>query len=48
MDPKQAFFSLLAVKMMKLSKKFNKSLAEIHTIFYTVSCDLQILEHILE
>lgn len=48
MDAKQAFFSLLAIKMMKLSKKFNKSLSEIHTMFYMVSCDLHILECILE
>lgn len=48
MDAKEAFFSLVAIKMMKLSKKYQKSLAELHNLFYMVSCDFDVLEHILE
>lgn len=44
----EAFFALMGMKMMKLAKKYTKSLEEIHSMFYMVSCDFELLEQILE
>jgi len=48
MNGREAFFSLMAIKMMKLSHKYQRKLEDLHSIFYMVSCDWQILESILE
>lgn len=39
MSGKDALFALIAIRMMKLSQKYNKKLDELHHLFYTVSCD---------
>lgn len=39
MTGKDALFALIAIRMMKLSQKYNKKLDELHYLFYTVSCD---------
>ena len=39
MNGREAFFSLIAIKMMKLSQKYNRKLEDLHSIFYMVSCD---------
>lgn len=44
MNGREAFFSLMAMKMMELSKKYQRKLHDIHTIFFMVSCDFQLLE----
>ena len=44
MNGREAFFSLMAIKMMKLSHKYQRKLEDLHSIFYMVSCDWQILE----
>jgi hypothetical protein len=48
MSGKEAFFALMGMKMMKLAKKYTKTLEEIHSMFYMVSCDFELLEQILE
>ena len=44
MNGQEAFFALVAMKMMKLGKKYSKTLEEVHSLFYMVSCDFQLLE----
>ena len=48
MSARDAFFALMAIKMMKLSQKYNRKLEDLHDIFYTVSCDWQRLEEVLQ
>lgn len=47
MTARDAFFALMAIKMMKLSQKYNRKLEDLHDMFYTVSCDWQRLEQVL-
>ena len=44
MTTRDAFFALMAIKMMKLSQKYHRKLEDLHDMFYTVSCDWQRLE----
>jgi len=44
MSGTEAFFALMGIKMMKLAKKYTKTLEEIHSMFYMVSCDFELLE----
>ena len=48
MTGRDAFFALMAVKMMNLSQKYGRKLDELHELFYSVSCDWCSLEQILE
>ena len=48
MTDREAFFSAMAVRMMQLSKKYNRKLEDLHDIFYTVSCDFERLEQVLQ
>ena len=48
MSGKDALFALIAIRMMKLSQKYNKKLDELHYLFYTVSCDWEQLEALLK
>lgn len=41
-------FALIAIRMMKLSQKYNKKLDELHHLFYQVSCDWSQLEALLQ
>ena len=47
MSGKDAFFALMAIKMMRLSQKYQRSLSDLHDLFYTVSCDWKKLEALL-
>jgi hypothetical protein len=44
MTEREAFFALIAIKMMNLSQKYHRKLDELHDIFYSVSCDWERLE----
>lgn len=44
MSEREAFFALMAIKMMNLSQKYQRKLEDLHDIFYTVSCDWERLE----
>lgn len=48
MTGQDAMFALIAIRMMKLSQKYNKKLYELHHLFYTVSCDWESLEALLQ
>lgn len=48
MDAKECLFTLVASKIMKLSNKYQISLANLHEIFFNVNCDFNMLEEILE
>jgi hypothetical protein len=48
MSAREAFFALMAIKMMKLSQKYHRKLEDLHDMFYTVSCDWQRLEQVLQ
>jgi hypothetical protein len=37
MTEREAFFALIAIKMMNLSQKYHRKLDELHDIFYSVS-----------
>lgn len=39
MTGQDAMFALIAIRMMKLSQKYNKKLDDLHHLFYQVSCD---------
>lgn len=47
MSAREAFFSLIGIKMMSLSQKYNRNLEDLHGLFYRVSCDWKQLELIL-
>lgn len=47
MSEKDAVFALIGIRMMKLSQKYNLKLDELHTLFYSVSCDWDQLEAVL-
>ena len=44
MNGREAFFALMAMKMMKLAKKYSRKLEDIHGLFFMVSCDFELLE----
>ena len=48
MSTRDAFFSLMAIKMMNLSSKYGRKLEDLHDMFYTVSCDWDRLEKVLQ
>ena len=48
MSKRDAYFSLIAIKMMKLSDKYKRKLEDLHDLFYTVSCDFTRLEKVLQ
>lgn len=48
MNTRDAFFSLMAIKMMNLSQRYNRKLEDLHDMFYTVSCDWTRLEKVLK
>ena len=48
MNGSEAFFALMAIKIMKLANKYNRKLDDIHSLFFMVSCDFQLLEQTLE
>ena len=48
MSEREAFFALMAIKMMNLSQKYQRKLEDLHDIFYTVSCDWERLEQVLQ
>ena len=48
MTSRDAFFALMAIKMMKLSQKYHRKLEDLHDMFYTVSCDWERLEQVLQ
>ena len=48
MSTRDAFFSLMAIKMMNLSQKYSRKLEDLHDMFYTVSCDWDRLEKVLQ
>lgn len=48
MTSRDAFFSLMAIKMMNLSQKYGRKLEDLHDMFYTVSCDWSRLEKVLQ
>lgn len=39
MNGREAFFALMAMKMMQLAKKYQRKLEDLHSIFFMVSCD---------
>mmetsp|Transcript_18970 Transcript_18970/g.32406 ORF Transcript_18970/g.32406 Transcript_18970/m.32406 type:complete len:194 (-) Transcript_18970:17-598(-) len=47
MGAKDAFFSLIAIKMNALAQQYGKPLDELHMLFFQVSCDFQVLEEFL-
>jgi len=47
MTGRDAFFALMGIKMVKLSKQYKKTLEELHDLFYSVSCDWGRLDFIL-
>lgn len=48
MSTRDAFFSLMAIKMLNLSQRYNRKLEDLHYMFYTVSCDWERLEKVLQ
>ena len=48
MTTRDAFFSLMAIKMLNLSQKYSRKLEDLHDMFYTVSCDWDRLEKVLQ
>lgn len=48
MSGREAFFTLVGIKMMALSQKYNRNLEDLHGLFYTVSCDWKKLEVLLQ
>jgi hypothetical protein len=48
MTGQDAMFALIGIRMMKLSQKYNKKLDEMHHLFYSVSCDWDSLEALLQ
>jgi len=48
MSGSEALFALIGIRMMKLSQKYNRKLDELHTLFYSVSCDWEQLEIVLQ
>ena len=48
MNGREAFFALMAMKMMELAKKYSRKLEDLHSIFFMVSCDFQLLEQMLD
>ena len=47
MTGREAFFALMGIKMISFSKQYKKNLEELHDLFYSVSCDWESLEYIL-
>ena len=39
MTGRDAFFALMAIKMMNLSQQYGRKLDDLHDLFYSVSCD---------
>lgn len=48
MNGREAFFALMAMKMMELAKKYHRKLEDMHSLFFMMSCDFQLLEQMLE
>ena len=48
MTGREAFFTLMGIKMMGLSQRYNRSLEDLHALFFRVSCDWKKLEMILQ
>jgi hypothetical protein len=44
MSAREAFFAMVGIKMMELSERYSKTLEDLHTLFYSVSCDWGVLE----
>lgn len=44
MTGKDALFALIGIRLMKLSQKYTRKLDELHRLFYSVSCDWELLE----
>jgi len=44
MTANDALFALIGIRMMELSKKYDRRLDELHSLFYSVSCDWNQLE----
>ena len=48
MTGRDAFFALMAIKMLKLSQQYGRKLDELHDLFYSVSCDWDRLQELLQ
>ena len=48
MQGREAYFALMAVRMLRISQKYGRNLKELHETFYSVSCDWDRLEEVLE
>ena len=48
MTGRDAYFALMAVRMLRISQKYGRNLKDLHELFYSVSCDWDRLEELLE
>lgn len=48
MTGRDAYFSLMAIRMLKLSQKTKIKLDQLHEMFFSVSCNWQKLEALLD
>lgn len=48
MTGRDAYFALMAVRMLRISQKYGRNLKDLHELFYAVSCDWDRLEEALE
>lgn len=48
MTGRDAYFALMAVRMLRISQKYGRNLKDLHEAFYSVSCDWDRLEEVLE
>lgn len=48
MTGRDAFFALMAVRMLRISQKYGRNLKDLHEAFYSVSGDWDRLEEVLE
>jgi hypothetical protein len=44
----EAFYALLAQDLLKLAQEYERDVAEVHKIFYQVSCNREKLQAVLE
>jgi hypothetical protein len=44
---RDAFFAMVGIKMIGLAERFSKSLEDLHSLFFQVSCDWAVMEEIL-
>ena len=48
LSAREAYFAMVGIRMMSLSQKYNRSLEDLHKLFFTVSCDWKQLESLLQ